>query len=53
MREWGVGGMTPAEIELVRYAIDEITRAWFLGAVAIGIGIGSISVKNIIGKGEK
>lgn len=45
--------MTPEEIELVRYAIDEITRAWFIGAVAIGIGIGSISIKNVFGKGEK
>lgn len=45
--------MTPEEIELVRYTIDEITRAWFMGAIAIGIGIGSISIKNIFGKGEK
>ena len=45
--------MTPEEIELVRYAIDEITRAWVVGAIALGIGIGSISIKNIIGKGEK
>lgn len=44
--------MTPEEIELAKYAIDEITRAWVIGAVALGIGIGSISIKNIIGKGE-
>ena len=45
--------MTPEEIELWKYAIDEITRAWFMGAIAIGIGIGSISIKNIFNKGSK
>lgn len=45
--------MTPEEIELWKYAVDEIARAWFIGAVAIGIGISSISIKNIFGKGER
>lgn len=45
--------MTPQEIELWKYAIDEITRAWFLGALVISLGISSISIKNIFGKGEK
>lgn len=45
--------MTPQEIELWKYAIDEITRAWFIGALAISLGIGSISIKNTFNKGGK
>ena len=44
--------MTPEEIELVKFAVKEIGTAWILGCVVLSIGIGCISVKNIIGKGE-
>ena len=42
--------MTPEEIELWKYAIDEIAEVWLVGAIAISIGIGSISIKNIFNK---
>jgi hypothetical protein len=42
--------MTPEEIELVKYAIEEITKAWGFGCVVLAIGIGSISIKNIFKK---
>ena len=45
--------MTPQEIELWKYAIDEITRAWFIGTLAISLGIGSIRIKNIFNKGRE
>lgn len=45
--------MTPEEIELWRYAVDNICKAWIIGTVAIGIGIGSISIKNVFGQGGR
>ena len=45
--------MTPEEIEVVKFAVKEICEAWLYGCVFLSIGIGCISIKNIIGKGEK
>jgi hypothetical protein len=45
--------MTPQEIELWKNAIEEICRAWVFGAIVIGIGIGSVSIKSVIGKVER
>jgi hypothetical protein len=45
--------MTPQEIEFWKNAIEEICRAWIIGAIAIGIGIGSVSIKSVIGKVER
>jgi hypothetical protein len=45
--------MTPQEIEFWKNAIEEICRAWVFGAIAIGIGIGSVSIKSVIGKVER
>jgi hypothetical protein len=42
--------MTPEEIELMKFAIEKITKAWIIGAIAIGIGISCISIKNIFNK---
>ena len=40
--------MTAEEIELWRYAIERASTAWMWGAFWLGMGLGSISVKNII-----
>ncbi len=45
--------MTPEEIELVKFAVKKICEAWLWGCVFLSIGIGSISVKNVFGKGER
>lgn len=45
--------MTPQEIEFWKHAIKEICNAWIIGCAILTAGIGSISIKNIIGKGEK
>ena len=45
--------MTQEEIEFWKYAIEEIGKVWITGCIILTIGIGSISIKNIIGKGEK
>lgn len=42
--------MTPEEMEFWKEAIETICQAWIIGAIAIGIGIGSISIKNIFNK---
>ena len=44
--------MTPEEMAFYKEAIETICHAWIIGAIAIGIGIGSISIKNIFNKGE-
>lgn len=45
--------MTPEEMTFWKDAIQYICFAWGVGALFIGIGIGNISIKNIIGKDEK
>lgn len=45
--------MTPQEIEFWKDAIEEIGKAWIIGCIILSCGIGSISIKNIIGKGER
>jgi hypothetical protein len=49
-KEKGAEQMTPEEIELWKYAVDEICRAWGIGAIAIAIGISCISIKNVFNK---
>lgn len=41
--------MTPEEIEFYKLAIKEICKTWIIGCIALSIGIGSISIKNIFG----
>lgn len=45
--------MTPEEMEFWKEATKCICFAWCVGAAFIGMGIGSISIKNIVGRGEK
>ncbi len=45
--------MTPEEMTFWKDVIEGIGYSWCIGALFIGIGIGSISIKNIIGKGDK
>lgn len=45
--------MTPEEMTFWKDAIQYICIAWCAGAFFIGMGIGSIRIKNIIGKGER
>jgi hypothetical protein len=40
--------MTPEEMTFWKDAIQYICFAWCVGALFIGIGTGSISIKNII-----
>ena len=42
--------MTPQEIEFWKNAIEEIGNAWIIGCAILTVGIGSISIKNIIGR---
>lgn len=42
--------MTPEEIEFYKVAVNEICKAWVIGAIVLAIGIGSISINNIFGR---
>lgn len=42
--------MTPEEIEFYKFALEEISNAWMWGAFWLGMGFGSVSIKNIVSK---
>jgi hypothetical protein len=42
--------MTPEEMELWRWMVEEMTSAFVMGCIILAIGMGCISVKKIFNK---